>query len=821
MDWFIRMSVSNVIVLNLVILVGSTLPDCAEHCQCRYVEDDNLKIVMECKLVNTISAIPVLSSTEMMKNVEELMIEDQADLSELTNASLQFYPNLQKLTIENSGLKFISPQALKRNKELRIISLRKNKIESLSWEIIDGPHVLQLIVDGNRLPCNCTSIWLKFLLNIKSALVSTGNYITCIAKRDNETIEMDLSTANITGCDRPRVEISKTLSIVNTTGSVHVTCRGEGQPPPIVEWDVSRLKSNYSLQSAEDGQVQNLTILSANPLDSGGIPCSSRNVAGKVVAEMRFKVNSAPNITKLTQPKPNFYYCIKYEIIGYPRPEVKWYHGEKELVMTNNRFDDNENMNSINNITGCLTFTMKAPKNNGRYTLVATNEFGTDSRYIDADFRFGGGKSGGTYKGGIPPFNMKPPQTNSYNEKETRSGPQLETASNDTLIIYIGTGSALLAVSVLVVIVVFIIRNFRRKLARQTTETQFASNGSRRPLLQTTNQSYQHTRVVAQESMPIRAHTVVENPHYAQKNVRLKNESSIRHIRLDNLTFLHELGEGAFGRVFLGTCLNLTADAEVTTVAIKTLKDTSVEDCKANFDREAELLTNILHENIVMFYGVCCERDNFMMIFEYMENGDLNNYLRSHGPDAKLMSKRAGSIDTLSKTELLHISNQIATGMEYLASQHFVHRDLATRNCLVGDKLVVKIGDFGMSRDVYSTDYYRVGGSAMLPVRWMPPESLLYRTFTVESDVWSFGVVLWEIFTYGRQPWYELSNHEVIRHITDGCLLECPSLCTDEVYSIMQGCWERQPHDRMCIKYIKNRLDKLCISQPTYLDLIA
>lgn len=102
------------------------------------------------------------------------------------------------------------------------------------------------------------------------------------------------------------------------------------------------------------------------------------------------------------------------------------------------------------------------------------------------------------------------------------------------------------------------------------------------------------------------------------------------------MTFLHELGEGAFGRVFLGTCKNLTADAEVTTVAIKTLKDTSVEDCKANFDREAELLTNILHENIVMFYGVCCEGDNFMMIFEYMENGDLNNYLRYEHNDRTL-----------------------------------------------------------------------------------------------------------------------------------------------------------------------------------------
>ncbi|RMB94301.1 hypothetical protein DUI87_29109 [Hirundo rustica rustica] len=296
----------------------------------------------------------------------------------------------------------------------------------------------------------------------------------------------------------------------------------------------------------------------------------------------------------------------------------------------------------------------------------------------------------------------------------------------------------------------------------------------------------------------------------------------VQHIKRRDIVLKRELGEGAFGKVFLAECYNLSPTNDKMLVAVKALKDPTLA-ARKDFQREAELLTNLQHEHIVKFYGVCGDGDPLIMVFEYMKHGDLNKFLRAHGPDAMILvdGQPRQAKGELGLSQMLHIASQIASGMVYLASQHFVHRDLATRNCLVGANLLVKIGDFGMSRDVYSTDYYRVGGHTMLPIRWMPPESIMYRKFTTESDVWSFGVILWEIFTYGKQPWFQLSNTEVIECITQGRVLERPRVCPKEVYDIMLGCWQREPQQRLNIKEIYKILHALGKATPIYLDILG
>lgn len=188
------------------------------------------------------------------------------------------------------------------------------------------------------------------------------------------------------------------------------------------------------------------------------------------------------------------------------------------------------------------------------------------------------------------------------------------------------------------------------------------------------------------------------------------------------------------------------------------------------------------------------------MVFEYMQWGDLAGVLRgSRG------GGRPGP--ALDDNSLLHVAVQVARGMQYLASRRFVHRDLAARNCLVGSNLTVKIADFGMSRDVYTCDYYKMGGERPMPVRWMSPESIVYARFTHESDVWSFGVVLWEIYSRGKQPFYGHNNDGATNLILKGIVLVPPEDCPRFACELMRSCWKSDPRDRITFDEICTKLE--------------
>ncbi|GFY37051.1 insulin receptor [Trichonephila inaurata madagascariensis] len=199
--------------------------------------------------------------------------------------------------------------------------------------------------------------------------------------------------------------------------------------------------------------------------------------------------------------------------------------------------------------------------------------------------------------------------------------------------------------------------------------------------------------------------------------------------------------------------------------------------------------------HVVKLLGVVSKGHPTLVIMELMGKGDLKAYLRSRRPDnEENIGNHIVPPPTLS--EILQMAVEIADGMTYLAAKKFVHRDLAARNCMVSDDLTVKIGDFGMTRDIYETDYYRKGGKGLLPVRWMAPECLKDGLFSSQSDVWSYGVVLWEMATLASQPYQGLANEQVLHFVISGGKMSKPENCPAKLYAIMELCWAKNPKAR-------------------------
>ncbi|XP_018412593.1 PREDICTED: insulin-like growth factor 1 receptor [Nanorana parkeri] len=274
-----------------------------------------------------------------------------------------------------------------------------------------------------------------------------------------------------------------------------------------------------------------------------------------------------------------------------------------------------------------------------------------------------------------------------------------------------------------------------------------------------------------------------------------------------------ELGQGSFGMVYEGIAKGVVKDETETRVAIKTVNEAASMRERIEFLNEASVMKEFNCHHVVRLLGVVSQGQPTLVIMELMTRGDLKSYLRSLRPDAE--NKPGQPPPSLKK--MIQMAGEIADGMAYLNANKFVHRDLAARNCMVAEDYAVKIGDFGMTRDIYETDYYRKGGKGLLPVRWMSPESLKDGVFTIHSDVWSFGVVLWEIATLAEQPYHGMSNEQVLRFVMEGGLLEKPDNCPDMLFELMRMCWQYNPKMRPSfLEIISSIKDEL---EPSYREV--
>ncbi|KAH8334838.1 hypothetical protein KR067_006546, partial [Drosophila pandora] len=285
------------------------------------------------------------------------------------------------------------------------------------------------------------------------------------------------------------------------------------------------------------------------------------------------------------------------------------------------------------------------------------------------------------------------------------------------------------------------------------------------------------------------------DPHtYEDPNQAIKEFA--REIDANYITIEAIIGGGEFGDVCRGRLKippNFVQDIDV---AIKTLKPGSSEKARCDFLTEASIMGQFDHPNVIYLQGVVTRSNPVMIITEYMENGSLDTFLRVND----------GKFQTL---QLIIMLRGISSGMAYLSDMNYVHRDLAARNVLVNSQLICKIADFGLSREIENaSDAYTTRGGK-IPVRWTAPEAIAFRKFTSASDVWSYGVVLWEVMSYGERPYWNWSNQDVIKSIEKGYRLPAPMDCPEALYQLMLDCWQKQRTHRPTFASIVSTLDNL------------
>uniref|UniRef100_A0A7N8YK78 Vascular endothelial growth factor receptor 3 n=1 Tax=Mastacembelus armatus TaxID=205130 RepID=A0A7N8YK78_9TELE len=314
----------------------------------------------------------------------------------------------------------------------------------------------------------------------------------------------------------------------------------------------------------------------------------------------------------------------------------------------------------------------------------------------------------------------------------------------------------------------------------------------------------------------------------------LPYDSSQWEISRDRLRLGKVLGHGAFGKVIEASIYGINKSNSLDTVAVKMLKDGATASEHKALMSELKILIHIgNHLNVVNLLGACTKPNGpLMVIVEYCKYGNLSNFLRAkrefflpyrdRSPKTQSQVRRmieAGQMDQrarhppspsfapltmedlwktpLTIEDLICYSFQVARGMEFLASRKCIHRDLAARNILLSENNIVKICDFGLARDIYKDPDYVRKGNARLPLKWMAPESIFDKVYTSQSDVWSFGVLLWEIFSLGASPYPGVQiDEEFCKRLKDGVRMRAPETASPEIYGIMLACWQGEPKER-------------------------
>ncbi|XP_061481449.1 inactive tyrosine-protein kinase 7 isoform X2 [Rhineura floridana] len=596
-------------------------------------------------------------------------------------------------------------------------------------------------------------------LRINNVDVYDGTVFKCVSSTPAGSIEEQvrvhvLEKLKFTPTPQPQqcVEFDK---------EVTVSCSATGREKPTIQW----IKADGSSLSARVSQnAGNLHFHKVTRNDAGNYTCiASNGLQGEIRATVHLTVavfisfKLKPDDTTVYPGHTAMFQC---QAEGDPVPQIQW--KGKDRILERDKF-----VPRIQIMTnGSLIIYGVTSEDSGKYTCIAGNS--CNIKHHEAFLHV-----------------VDKPMT------EKGDAPNSHTPYKMIQTIGLSVGAAV-AYIIIVLGLMFYCKK-RRKAKRlkkqpegEEPEMECLNGGT---LLQN-----------GQTTAEIQEEVALTNLGSSSAISKRHSASDKMHFPRSNLQTITTLGKGEFGEVFLAKAKGIEDNETEVLVLVKSLQ-TRDEQLQLDFRREFEMFGKLNHSNVARLLGLCREAEPHFMVLEYVDLGDLKQFLRiSRTKDEKLKPQ------PISTKQKVSFCCQVALGMEHLSNSRFVHKDLAARNCLVSAQRQVKISSLSLSKDVYSSEYYHYH-QARIPLRWMPPEAVLEDEFSTKSDVWSFGVFMWEIFTLGEMPYSKLGDEEVLSGLQPGKMkLPHPEGCPSKLYKVMQRCWAPSPKDRPSFSEIANML---------------